>query len=76
MKKLYLDNYRGFDKLFIEFTDINFLVGENSTGKTSILQMVKFLENKRIFDLNINKEITEFGDFKEVATNPSEDIHI
>ena len=41
MKALYLDNLRGFDNTLIKFKDINFLVGENSTGKTSILSLFR-----------------------------------
>ena len=41
MKALYLDNLRGFDDTLIKFKDINFLVGENSTGKTSILSLFR-----------------------------------
>lgn len=36
---LYLDNYRGFAKTFIPIHQVNFLVGENSTGKTSFLEV-------------------------------------
>ncbi|MFM7457363.1 MAG: AAA family ATPase [bacterium] len=41
MKALYLDNLRGFDDTLIKFKDVNFLVGENSTGKTSILSLFR-----------------------------------
>lgn len=36
---LYLDNYRGFKEAFIPIRQVNFLVGENSTGKTSFLEI-------------------------------------
>lgn len=37
MKTLYLNNYKGFEKTFIPFLDVNFFVGENSTGKTMLI---------------------------------------
>jgi len=37
MGKLYLDNFRGFSDQTIEIRDVNFLVGENSSGKSSVL---------------------------------------
>jgi AAA15 family ATPase/GTPase len=37
MEKLYLDNFRGFSDQYIDIRDVNFLVGENSTGKSSVL---------------------------------------
>ncbi len=41
MKILYVDNFRGFKDCYIPLQDINFLVGENSTGKTSILSILR-----------------------------------
>ena len=38
---LFVDNFRGFRDTCIPVTDVNFLVGENSTGKTSILSLLK-----------------------------------
>lgn len=36
---LYVDNFRGFSDAYVPLTDINFLVGENSSGKTSLLSL-------------------------------------
>ncbi len=33
---LYIDNFRGFRITCIPIKDVNFFVGENSTGKTSV----------------------------------------
>jgi hypothetical protein len=30
---LFIDNFRGFKDTFVPITNVNFLVGENSTGK-------------------------------------------
>ncbi|OQS10367.1 hypothetical protein B0T37_00895 [Chromobacterium violaceum] len=38
---VYIDNYRGFSKEIIELSQVNFLVGENSTGKTSFLNVLQ-----------------------------------
>lgn len=38
---IYLDNYRGFNKSIIPITQVNWLVGENSTGKTSFLAILE-----------------------------------
>jgi len=37
---VFIDNYRGFSKAAIPLTQVNFLVGENSTGKTSFLELL------------------------------------
>lgn len=56
MKALYLDNLRGFDDTLIKFKDVNFLVGENSTGKTSILSL---------FRNSFDREFWRFGKFPD-----------
>lgn len=38
---IYVDNFRGFSNTCIPIADVNFLVGENSTGKSSILGLIK-----------------------------------
>lgn len=40
---LYLDNFRGFANALIPLKNVNFLVGENSTGKSSVLSVLKLL---------------------------------
>ncbi|OUR73251.1 hypothetical protein A9Q78_04755 [Methylophaga sp. 41_12_T18] len=43
MKYLYMDNFRGFSDTLISFKDVNFFVGENSTGKSSVISLLKLL---------------------------------
>lgn len=38
---IFVDNFRGFTDTCFPVTDVNFLVGENSTGKSSILALIK-----------------------------------
>ena len=40
MNKIYIENYRGLKTQIIELEEVNFFVGENSTGKTSILNLI------------------------------------
>lgn len=40
---VYVDNYRGFCDALIPLEKVNFLVGENSTGKTSFLELLDTL---------------------------------
>lgn len=42
---VYIDNYRGFTEAFIPLKQISFLVGENSTGKTSFLDLIETLSS-------------------------------
>ncbi|MBN1126590.1 MAG: AAA family ATPase [Sedimentisphaerales bacterium] len=41
MRYLYIDNFRGFTNTYIPITDVNFLVGENTTGKTTTLLLLQ-----------------------------------
>jgi hypothetical protein len=49
MENLYLDNYRGFSNQYIEIRDVNFLVGENSAGKSSALLAIKTLYSENFW---------------------------
>ena len=40
-----MDNYRGFSKTAIPLGKTNFFVGENSTGKSSVLGLIQILTN-------------------------------
>ncbi len=75
MPILYIDNYRGFNNTFIPLKDVNFFVGENSTGKTSILSIIQILNSSEFwlagsfntleinmgsFDEMVNKEQKSF----------------
>src|SRR4051812_3768119 len=42
---LFIDNFRGFSDAHIPLTEVNFLVGENSTGKTSVLGLLNLFLN-------------------------------
>lgn len=76
MQIIYLDNFRGFEDTYIPIKDINFLVGENSTGKSSILSLIKLL-NSSLFWINpdFNTEEFTFGSFDEISTKSSNKNH-
>lgn len=72
-KTLYVDNYRGFDKTFIPLTDVNFLVGENSTGKTSILKLLKLISSEEFWrNMDFNIDDVQLGYFHEIVNQFSE----
>ena len=49
MKYLFLDNFRGFSDTVVPISDVNFLVGENSTGKTSLLALTRLLAMRQFW---------------------------
>lgn len=65
---LYVDNFRGFNETYIPFTDVNFLMGENSTGKSSILSLLYLLDNAGFWlGQEFNYEDIHLGSFSEIA---------
>jgi hypothetical protein len=70
----YIDNFRGFSSTFIPITDVNFLVGENSTGKTSVLSLIKLLTAPQfLFDTGLSDEHVNFGHFSDMVSAHSDD---
>ena len=73
MKYLYVDNYRGFSNTFIPIEDVNFFVGENSTGKSSILALIYLLGSPEFwFSQEFNTDEVELGSFKDIVSINSE----
>ncbi len=70
MKTIYVDNFRGFFNTYIPIKDVNFFVGENSTGKTSILALINLLSCETFWrNQTFNLEEYEFGDFNDIVSN-------
>jgi hypothetical protein len=66
---LFIDNFRGFSDTCIPITDVNFLVGENSTGKTSILGLVKLFSGGGILmGKPFSDEHVGFGHFGDMVS--------
>lgn len=69
MESIYLNNFRGFTKTLIPIHPVNFLVGENSTGKTSFLAIIQLLSDYRFwYDLDFNSGNYEFGGYKDIVS--------
>jgi predicted ATPase len=43
LRYIYMDNFRGFTETLVPLRQINFLVGENSTGKSSFLSLLSLV---------------------------------
>jgi hypothetical protein len=69
MVTLYLDNFRGFHKTWLPLQDVNFFVGENSTGKTSVMSLVYLFATRQFwgeFDFSSDYNIG-LGLFDEIT---------
>ncbi|TDY61260.1 AAA ATPase-like protein [Aminivibrio pyruvatiphilus] len=69
MNSVYLNNFRGFNKTLIPILPVNFLVGENSTGKSSLLALVELLSTQDFwFSMDFNVGNYEFGGYKDIVS--------
>lgn len=67
---LYFDCFRGFNEARLSLSDVNFFVGENSTGKSSILSAIQILLSDSLWmQGRFNTEHVDLGNFSEIA-NP------
>ncbi len=75
MKKyLFLDNFRGFTNTSVPLADVNFLVGENSTGKTSLLTLMRLLSSPKFFmGPEFGGDDIQLGHFNELVSAHSRD---
>lgn len=71
---LYIDNLKGFSDDFIPFKDVNFFVGENSTGKSSVLSILNIFHSVDFWMEGTFKENnSQFGPFKEIVNQNSDE---
>jgi len=69
MRYLYVDNFRGFTNTFVPIAEVSFLVGENSTGKTSLLNLVRILGSPNFwFGFDFDSEEIKLGHFRDLVS--------
>lgn len=75
---LFIDNFRGFTDTFVPVADVSFLVGENSTGKTSVLGLIKLFVGSQFLiqsrqGSEFGDEHVNFGNFSDMVSRHSDD---
>lgn len=71
---LFVDNFRGFSDTCIPITDVNFLVGENSSGKTSILGLLKLFSGPGfLMGQDFGYTHVSFNHFSDMVSTHSDD---
>lgn len=70
MKAVYLHNFRGFSDTIIPIDRVNFLVGENSTGKSSFLSIINIISDPNFFwfDPTLNNSNIDLGNFEDMVS--------
>lgn len=74
MKYLFVDNFRGFRETLLPIRDVNFFVGENSTGKTSLLALLKLFGSLNFWMSGrfLSEEI-DFGNYIDIVSMHAEE---
>jgi hypothetical protein len=67
MQYIFMDNFRGFSETLLPLKQITFLVGENSTGKSSFLKLLYLLSRPQFwfscgYALQEEAELGGYGD--------------
>jgi predicted ATPase len=74
MERIYLDNFRGFSDQFIEMRNVNFLVGENSSGKSSVLLALNTISYPGFwFNLDFYAGDTQVHSFEDLVSVEAQD---
>jgi hypothetical protein len=74
MDSIYMNNFRGFADTVVPIRPVNFLVGENSTGKSSFLALAQLLSQHEFwFNLDFNSGSYEFGGYRDIVSALSSD---
>jgi len=70
MFNLKIHNFRSFQKASFEFSRINILIGENSSGKSSLLKFLLAVKqsfgNSEISNLKLDGPLVDLGNYKEI----------
>ncbi|TVS18430.1 MAG: hypothetical protein EA424_10905 [Planctomycetaceae bacterium] len=75
MRYLFMDNFRGFTRTLIPLRSTSFLVGENSSGKSSFLALVYLLSNPKFWfnqDFSLG-ESCSLGGYEDIVSAASVD---
>jgi hypothetical protein len=70
MNYVFMDQYRGFYETLIPLASTSFLVGENSTGKTSFLFLVDLLSKPEFWFTSITPQrfFSRLGGFRDIVS--------
>ncbi len=74
MKCMFVDHFRGFQETLLPIKDVNFFVGENSTGKTSLLALLHLFHSPAFWigGQFFNEEV-ELGNYEDIVSMHAKD---
>lgn len=67
---VYLNNFKGFSDTIIPILGVIFLVGDNSTGKSTVLSAIELLSKTSFWiDHQFNTSECRLGPFREIVNS-------
>lgn len=51
LKELYVTNFKSIDEMSINFNNFNVIIGANASGKSNIIQVLKFLNDIELYGI-------------------------
>ncbi len=78
IKTLYVHQFRNLTSQTVAFNErLNFIVGDNASGKTALLEAIYFLARARSFRINDNKKLIQQGqDYCQVVASFIDQQHL
>lgn len=79
MQYMFVDNFRGFRETLVPIRDVNFLVGENSTGKTSLLALFNLIHSQAFWLVGefsagaVDHKEVELGNYEDIVSMHAKD---
>ena len=62
VKSLFLEGFRNYDKIFVEFEDnVNVITGNNAQGKTNLLESIYYMTSAKSFRTRSDSELIGFN---------------
>ena len=66
IEEINIHAFKSIKEMSISFSNLNLLVGMNSSGKSSIIQTILMLEQQKNSGIALNGELIQMGEFNEV----------
>ena len=76
MRCIFVDHFRGFQETLLPIKDVNFFVGENSTGKTSLLSLLALFHLPGFWmngEFSSPDEEIELGNYEDIVSMHAKD---
>ncbi len=76
VKKIYIENFKAFDKLELDFNhNLNIIVGDNESGKSTLLEAISMALTSQLYGRHISAELSPYLFNKKAVDKYIEQLH-